>query len=141
MSLKKNILLGRGPGAINAQKTVCGKGHPLEDKNLIVLEDGRRQCRKCRQARNLRRKRSEAGKAYQKRYDKTPQRQRYLQQYRQTNIERNRAYQAQHWQEKKLAITAQRQTRIAGLTPEQKAEQRTRQREYTRRYRAKKASH
>jgi hypothetical protein len=46
---------------INADKTWCDSGHPLEGENLYVTPDGRRQCRTCRReasARSYQRRRS-----------------------------------------------------------------------------------
>jgi len=45
-----NILRGFGTAAINARKTKCKRGHPLEGSNLCKTLDGRRKCRACNSA-------------------------------------------------------------------------------------------
>ncbi len=51
-----NVLRGEGPCAMNARKTHCSKGHPLDGHNLILKKraGGKpyRMCRKCIYARN-----------------------------------------------------------------------------------------
>ena len=44
---RENVLRGVGPTAVNAQKTHCKRGHPLEGENLYLYKDGRRDCRQC----------------------------------------------------------------------------------------------
>lgn len=41
---KTNVLRGIGPTAVNARKTLCHRGHPLD----YTYPDGRRDCRTCR---------------------------------------------------------------------------------------------
>ena len=53
---RENILRGRGIGALNAAKTHCPRGHPLEGENLYVPPNGDRLCRTCRRARDAARK-------------------------------------------------------------------------------------
>ncbi len=48
VTCKQNILRGIGNAAINARKTQCKRGHPLNETNTIFLKDGSRECRKCR---------------------------------------------------------------------------------------------
>lgn len=43
---RENILRGRGPSAINSQKTHCIRGHPLSGDNLFIYQ-GARQCKIC----------------------------------------------------------------------------------------------
>lgn len=43
-----NILRGEGPCAVNARKTICGKGHPLDESNTYVYsKTGGRYCKQC----------------------------------------------------------------------------------------------
>jgi hypothetical protein len=42
-----NILRGFGTAAINARKTTCKNGHPLEGSNLCKTMNGSRKCRTC----------------------------------------------------------------------------------------------
>ena len=44
-----NTLRGTSPVAINAAKTHCKRGHPLEGANLLI-QHGTRQCSACRSA-------------------------------------------------------------------------------------------
>ena len=48
VSPRTNILRGVGPTAINARRTHCVNGHPLEGENLYVQPTGERKCRACR---------------------------------------------------------------------------------------------
>ena len=50
---KENLRRGYSPQAINARKTHCVHGHPLEGGNLLSapLRIGKRQCRICHNAR------------------------------------------------------------------------------------------
>lgn len=41
------VLDGRGPGALNARKTACKRGHPFDDTNTYHDPSGRRRCRQC----------------------------------------------------------------------------------------------
>lgn len=50
-----NILRSNGAGALNARKTHCYLGHPLEGDNLLVSA-GRRFCRTCKRATDQRTK-------------------------------------------------------------------------------------
>lgn len=43
-----NTLRGVGPASINSSKTHCVNGHPFDDENTYIRNDGRRQCRICR---------------------------------------------------------------------------------------------
>ena len=49
VTLKENILRGRGLAARNARKLFCNKGHKLSGENLKI-EYGRRRCRECKRA-------------------------------------------------------------------------------------------
>lgn len=44
---RENVLRGEAPSALNAVKTHCDKGHPLDGDNLVTRKDGGRQCRAC----------------------------------------------------------------------------------------------
>lgn len=44
-----NVMSGVGVTAINAWKTHCKRGHPLDGENLYVTPTGGRDCRTCRQ--------------------------------------------------------------------------------------------
>jgi len=44
---KENCLRGESFAAINARKTHCPRGHPLDGDNLYRHPDGRRECREC----------------------------------------------------------------------------------------------
>jgi hypothetical protein len=46
-----NILRGFSQSAINARKTKCKRGHPLEGSNLYNALNGTRHCRACHNAR------------------------------------------------------------------------------------------
>lgn len=46
---RENILRGTAPTALNAVKTECKWGHPLEGDNLLLRPDGR-ECRTCARA-------------------------------------------------------------------------------------------
>lgn len=43
-----NLLRATSPVAINAAKTECKRGHPLDGDNLGLRSDGNRYCRTCR---------------------------------------------------------------------------------------------
>lgn len=45
---RTNLLRGVGPSAVNATKTHCVHGHPLNGENLYVGPGGSRLCRECR---------------------------------------------------------------------------------------------
>ncbi len=45
-----NILRGNAPAAINARKTHCNNGHPLEGDNLYTDAKGKRRCKFCTKA-------------------------------------------------------------------------------------------
>lgn len=49
---KENTLRGGNRAAVNARKTHCDRGHPLEGDNLRVSSSGRRICKACRNAIN-----------------------------------------------------------------------------------------
>lgn len=57
---KENILRGQSPWAVNARKTHCPRGHPLEDGNVRVRTDKNgalmRECLTCAHERSLNRK-------------------------------------------------------------------------------------
>ena len=59
---KENIYRSNTIMGINARKTSCKRGHPLEGHNLVISSVGTRQCRTCinMHARNAKRKRREA---------------------------------------------------------------------------------
>ncbi len=43
----ENVLRGVCPAALNARKTHCKRGHPLDGANLRILVSGGRNCREC----------------------------------------------------------------------------------------------
>jgi hypothetical protein len=46
---RENLLRGRGTPGLNAAKTHCLNGHPLDGENVYVIpSSGSRQCRTCR---------------------------------------------------------------------------------------------
>jgi hypothetical protein len=47
VSVAVNILRGEGPAALNARKTHCQHGHPLNASNVRVETGGLRRCRAC----------------------------------------------------------------------------------------------
>jgi hypothetical protein len=47
VTLNENIRRGHSPSAVAHRTNVCQRGHPLEGRNLITLQDGRRRCRAC----------------------------------------------------------------------------------------------
>jgi hypothetical protein len=49
---RTNVLRGVGRTAINARKTTCPRGHPLEHNNLCKRSDGTRSCRICHKERD-----------------------------------------------------------------------------------------
>jgi hypothetical protein len=51
---RENVLRGIGRTAINARKTHCKRGHPLEGENLKRPSDGSRQCKTCEANRYIR---------------------------------------------------------------------------------------
>ena len=51
----ENVLMGKGPTAVNARKEFCLRGHKLEGKNLITRVRGGRTHRECRECRKGRR--------------------------------------------------------------------------------------
>jgi hypothetical protein len=52
---RENVLRGRAPAALQAQRTHCIHGHALEGEALYVKPNGARQCRICRRATDGRR--------------------------------------------------------------------------------------
>lgn len=62
VTLKENLLRGNGPGAINARKTHCIRGHVLAGENLI-LQPYQRRCRICLRSYAKRRKLADAIKS------------------------------------------------------------------------------
>jgi hypothetical protein len=46
-----NVLIGVGPSATNANKTVCANGHAFNDSNTNHTVDGTRRCRECNRQR------------------------------------------------------------------------------------------
>lgn len=62
VSDRENILRGIGATALNARKTNCVRGHPLDEENTYLrAKDGSRHCRTChREAERLRRQRTSA---------------------------------------------------------------------------------
>ena len=48
VDLRTNILRGIAPSAVNARRTFCTNGHPLNGDNLLIEPDGHRKCRSCR---------------------------------------------------------------------------------------------
>lgn len=44
---RENVLRGRGLAAVNAAKTACLQGHPLDETNTYI-HDGKRSCKSCR---------------------------------------------------------------------------------------------
>ena len=49
---RENIYRGYAPSAVNARKTHCHAGHPLNGANLYVEPSGKRVCRSCRRLRS-----------------------------------------------------------------------------------------
>ena len=49
---RENILRGSGWCAINARKTHCLYGHPLNGDNLYCAPNGQRRCRECSRQKN-----------------------------------------------------------------------------------------
>lgn len=49
VSCRENIMRGCGVAAVNAQKTHCPKGHPLDGDNLALVR-GERRCLTCYRA-------------------------------------------------------------------------------------------
>lgn len=47
VTARENILRSNGQGAVNARKTHCIHGHPLEGDNLVIGLDGARRCLVC----------------------------------------------------------------------------------------------
>jgi hypothetical protein len=48
LSLRDNILAGDCPPAVNARKSECKRGHPLDSGNVYLFAKGRqRQCKIC----------------------------------------------------------------------------------------------
>jgi hypothetical protein len=47
VTLGENVLRGEGRSAVNARKTHCMRGHPLEGANLYVWTNGSRRCIAC----------------------------------------------------------------------------------------------
>jgi hypothetical protein len=47
VTMTVNVLRGIGPTAVNARKTHCVNGHPLDGSNLKWRSDGGRRCRVC----------------------------------------------------------------------------------------------
>jgi HNH endonuclease len=50
-SQRENVLRGKSPMAINARKTHCPAGHPLQPGNLMARPKGRRSCLTCHRER------------------------------------------------------------------------------------------
>ncbi len=50
VTMRKNVLRGNGPTAINARKTHCKRGHPFDAANTRMSKLGR-NCRACDHAR------------------------------------------------------------------------------------------
>jgi hypothetical protein len=48
---RENVLRGISVAAVNARKTICKRGHPLDGDNLYQKSLPRRDCRKCALAR------------------------------------------------------------------------------------------
>lgn len=48
---RENILRSGSPTAVNARKTHCKRGHPLDGVNTYVEPNGMRKCRACRKDR------------------------------------------------------------------------------------------
>lgn len=100
--LKENILRGIGPFAINARKTVCDRGHSLTVENVRISQRGIKTVRICRQCGNLNSnewKKSEAGKNYDRVYQR---------QYRAKNSEKMRGYWRERYRKNRDAIAARR---------------------------------
>jgi hypothetical protein len=43
----ENFRRGIGPWAVNARRTHCKHGHPLEPPHLYIRKDGKRMCKTC----------------------------------------------------------------------------------------------
>ncbi len=65
VTIRVNVLRGRGRSAANARKTHCPRGHPFDEENTYRYS-GQRHCRKCRHETQLRR--VEQRMAYQREY-------------------------------------------------------------------------
>lgn len=53
---RENVMRADGPSALNARKTKCLRGHPLDAANTYVCPRGKRECRICRNAATARSK-------------------------------------------------------------------------------------
>lgn len=47
LTREDNVMVGIGPAAENARKTICKRGHLLTDDNVYVTRSGYRNCREC----------------------------------------------------------------------------------------------
>ena len=56
---RENTLRGESPSAVNAAKTICKWGHPLNGGNTYIRPDGNRDCRSCHRRREAERTRKE----------------------------------------------------------------------------------
>lgn len=70
VSCRTNVLRGVGASAVNAAKTECIHGHPLEGENLYVKPSGYRECRTCTRERDRRRSKDPVRRAKQREYDR-----------------------------------------------------------------------
>lgn len=50
VTVRENLLRGFGASGVNARKTHCVRGHPLEGSNLVTTKVGGRKCRTCKLA-------------------------------------------------------------------------------------------
>lgn len=48
VTVRENLLRGRGFNSVNAAKTHCLRGHPLSGDNLYIEPKGSRSCKTCR---------------------------------------------------------------------------------------------
>jgi len=64
VTLKENILRGKGVGVINSKKTHCIHGHEFTEENTYIYSNGDRKCRTCRAIglSNYRRRRKNNGR-------------------------------------------------------------------------------
>ena len=47
VSIGENLRRGNGPTGLNARKAHCLRGHPFDDANTHINQDGTRRCREC----------------------------------------------------------------------------------------------
>lgn len=67
---EENVMRGEGQWAINARKTQCPQGHPLDGDNLRITRRGERRCRACERTQSRKQywKNPEKHRAYSRAY-------------------------------------------------------------------------